>query len=205
MTSTSVEEYPPLFHQLLFLPVDVSVIVVTYLALIRLNVVSFFGIFDRLLPGWDPSPDQYTPSLRCMLRRCPKHSSRYHRWNRCQKRYNCQWARMRVYPFRLRHFQHQPPDIVPEDNLPKAAMPILIYVLCISAGVERWCHRQAGFLVRTPIAALIKKYFYYVRRRRDTPVFCAYAGTFREARERPHAIRFVTDSYQIGIDTFASR
>ena len=42
MTSTLVDEYPSLFQQLLFFPVDFSVIVVTYLALIRLIVVSFF-------------------------------------------------------------------------------------------------------------------------------------------------------------------
>ena len=126
MTSTLVNEYTSLFHQLLFFPVDVSVIVVTYLALIRLIVVSFFGIFDRLFPGWDPGPYQYNPSLRCMLRRRPKHSPQDHRWNHYQKRYNRQLAHMRVYPFRLSHFQHQPSDIVPEDNCPEAAMHLLL-------------------------------------------------------------------------------
>ena len=126
MTSTLVDEYPSLFHQLLFFPVDVSVIVVTYLALIRLIDVSFIGLFDRVFPGWDPGPDHYNPSLRCMLHRRPKHSPLDHRWNRFQKRYNRQWARMRVYSFRIRHFQYQPPDIVPEDNRPEAAMYILL-------------------------------------------------------------------------------
>ena len=163
MTSTLVDEYPFLFHQILFFPVDVSVIVVTYLALIRIIVVSFFGLFDRVLPGWDPSPDQYTPLRRCMLRRRPKNSPLDHRWNRCQKRYNRQWARMRVYSFRLRPFQYQPPDIVPEDNRPEAAMPILLSTLCIAAGVERWCHRWAIFLATSPIAAVINAYRFYVR------------------------------------------
>ena len=36
------------------------------------------------------------------------------------------------------------------------------------------------------------------------PVFRAYIGTVREARDRPHSIQFNTDSYWIGIDTFAS-
>ena len=36
------------------------------------------------------------------------------------------------------------------------------------------------------------------------PVFHAYAGTVREARDRPHSSRFDTDSDQIGIDTIAS-
>ena len=35
-------------------------------------------------------------------------------------------------------------------------------------------------------------------------MFCAYAGTVREASERLHSIRFETESYRIGIDTFAS-
>ena len=50
-----VDEYPSLSHQLLFFPVDVSVIVVTYLALTRLIVVSFSGIFDHVFPGWEYS------------------------------------------------------------------------------------------------------------------------------------------------------
>ena len=61
MTSTLVDEYPSLFYQLLFLPVDIYVIVITYLALIRLIFVSSFGIFDRVLPGWDTGPDPHTP------------------------------------------------------------------------------------------------------------------------------------------------
>ena len=36
------------------------------------------------------------------------------------------------------------------------------------------------------------------------PVFHAYAGTVREARDHPHCIQFDTDSYRIGIDTVAS-
>ena len=36
------------------------------------------------------------------------------------------------------------------------------------------------------------------------PVYRAYVGTVREARDRPHSIQFNTDSYWIGIDTFAS-
>ena len=61
MTSTLVDEYHSLFRQLLFLHVDVSVIVVTYLTLIRLIGVSFSGIFDLVFPVWDPVPFQYTP------------------------------------------------------------------------------------------------------------------------------------------------
>ena len=172
MTSTLVDEYPSLFHQLLFFLVDVSVIVVTYLALIRLIVMSFFGIFDCVFHGWDPSPDQYTPSHRCMLRRCTKQSPQDHRWNHCQKRYNRQWAGARVYPFQIRHFQHQPPDIV------------LLSAFCIDAGVERWCHKQAWFITTSPITVVINAYRLCVRHQHDTTVFHAYAGTVREARER---------------------
>ena len=35
-------------------------------------------------------------------------------------------------------------------------------------------------------------------------MFCAYVGTVREASECLHSIRFETESYRIGIDTFAS-
>ena len=190
MTSTLVDEYPSLFHQLLFFPVDVSVIVVTYLALIRLIVVSFFGIFDRVFPGWDPGPDHYNPSRRCMLCRRPKHSPLDHRWNRCRKRYNCQWARMRVYSLRLRHFHYQSPDIVPEDNRPEAAMPILLSTFYIAAGVERWCHKRALFLTTSPIAAVITAYRLCVRHLHGMPVFHAYTGTVREARDHPHPFDF---------------
>ena len=203
MTSTLVDEYPSLFHQLLFFPVEVSVIVVTYLALIRLIVVSFFVIFDRVFPVWYPGLDQNTPWHRYMLRRRPEHSPQDHRCNRCRKRYNRQWACIRVYPFQLRHFLHQPPDIVPEDNRPEADMPLFLSAFCLAAGVERWCHRRAQYLATSPIAAVNNAYCFCVRRQHDMPVFHAYAGTFGEARDRPHSIRFDTDSYRIGIDTFA--
>ena len=36
-------------------------------------------------------------------------------------------------------------------------------------------------------------------------MLCAYSGTVRGTNDRPRFIRFDTDSYQIGIDTFASR
>ena len=187
MTSTLVDEYPFLLYQLLFFPVDVSVIVIIYLTLIRLIVVSFFGIFDRVFPGWDPVPDPHTPSLRIMLRRCPKNSPQCHRCNCCLKSYNHQWSRRRIYPFRLRNFQYQPPDIVPKDHLPESAMPLLLSVFCITSGVERWCHRWAQFIAETPIGSFIHTYCFYVRRRRDTPVFRAYSGTVREA-DRPRSI-----------------
>ena len=99
MTPTLVDEYLSLFYQLLFFPVDVSVIVITYLTLIRLIFVPFFGLFYRVFPGWDPGPDPYTPSLRRMLCRRLKHYPQDYHCNRCQKRYNRQWARRRVYPF----------------------------------------------------------------------------------------------------------
>ena len=35
-------------------------------------------------------------------------------------------------------------------------------------------------------------------------MFHAYASTVREARDHPYSIRFYTDSYRIGIYTFAS-
>ena len=40
---------------------DVSIIVITYLTLIRLITVSFFVLFDRILPVLDPGPDTHTP------------------------------------------------------------------------------------------------------------------------------------------------
>ena len=111
---------------------------------------------------------------------------------------------MRVYFFQLRHFQHQPPDIVPEDNLPESAMPIPLFAFCVDARVERWCHRRIQFLATSPIAAVINAYCFCVRRQHGTPVFHAYGGTVREAIDQPYSIRFDTDYYRIGIDTFAS-
>ena len=194
MTSTLVDEYPSFFRQFLFFSMDVSLIVVNYLALIRLIVVSFFRIFDCVLPGWDPGLDQHTPSLRCMLRRQPKPPPRDYHWKCCQKRYNPQKARMRVYPFWLCHFQHQPHDIVPEDNRPESAMYLLLSVFWKDVGVERWCHRWARLLATTPIVLVINTYRFCVRHLRATSVFRAYAGTAREAIDFSHSIRFNTDS-----------
>ena len=78
--------HPSLFYQLLFLPVDVTIIVIAYLTLIMLIVVYLFGIFDRVFPGWDPVPDTHKPSLWRIICRCPNHSPQDHRWNGCQKR-----------------------------------------------------------------------------------------------------------------------
>ena len=83
-------------------------------------------------------------------------------------------------------------------------MSLLLSAFCIVAGLERWCNRQAQFLTETPIAAVFHTYCFCVRRRCDTPVFRAYAGTVRDANDRPRSILFDTDSYRICIDTFAS-
>ena len=163
MTSTLVDEYRPLFYQLLFFPVDVSVIVITYLTLIRLIDVSFFGIFDRVFPGWDTGPEPHTLSLWHILHRRPKYPPRDHCWNCFRKRYNCQWSRRRVYTFQLHHFQHQTPDIVPMDHRPEATMPLLLSTFYIAAGVERWCHRRARSLAATPTAAVTHIYRFCVR------------------------------------------
>ena len=164
MASTSFDEYPFLFYQLILFPVDVSIIVITYLNLIMLIGASFFGIFDCVFPGWYPSLDPHTPPIRRMLRRRPKNPPQDLRWDHCQKRHNHQWARRRVYTLRLLHFQHQTPDIVPKYHRTKADMPLLLSAFCIDAGVERWCHRQARLLAVTPIAAVIHIYCFCVRR-----------------------------------------
>ena len=127
MTSTLVDEYPSLFHELIFFPLDVSVIVITYLTLIKLIFASFFGIFDRIFPGWDPGPDPHKPSLRRILCRRPMHSPKDHCWNCCQKCYNFQWARRRIYSFQLSYFQQQPPDIVQKNHCPEFTMPLLLF------------------------------------------------------------------------------
>ena len=93
LASTLVYVHTYLFHQLLFLPEEISIIIINYLNLIRLIDVSFFGLFDCVLLGWDPGPDTYTPSLLRILCRCSNHYPQDHHWNRCQKRYNHQWAR----------------------------------------------------------------------------------------------------------------
>ena len=54
MTSTLVDEYPSLLYQILFFPVYVYVIVIKYLALIRIIVVYFFGLFDHVFPDGTP-------------------------------------------------------------------------------------------------------------------------------------------------------
>ena len=83
-------------------------------------------------------------------------------------------------------------------------MTFLISAFCIVAGAERRCHRRAQFLATPPIAAVINEYCFCVRRQHDTPVLQSYTGTVREARDCPHSIRFYTDSFQTGIDTFSS-
>ena len=133
MKSTLFDEHPYLLHQLLFFPVDVSIIVITYLNIIRLIVMSFFGLFDRVFQGWDPGSDTHTPSIWRIMHRRPKHSPQDHCCNLCQKRYNHQWDRRHVYPFQLCHIQYQPPDIVPNDYGPTADMPILLSAFCIAA------------------------------------------------------------------------
>ena len=199
-----VDENPYLLHQLLFFPVDVSIIVITYLTLIRLIVMSFFGIFDRVFPGWDPGIDTHTPSLRCILCIRPKLFPQEHRWNFCRKQNNRQWDRRHVYPFQFQHFHHQPPGIVPKDHRSEAAMPLLIPAFCIAAGSEQWCHKLEKFLTASPTAEIICIYFFCVRHRHNTLMFHAFAGTVREDGEHPRSIQFDTDSYQIGIENFAS-
>ena len=81
MTSTLVDEYPSLFYQLLFFPVYVSVIVIKYLTLIRIIVVYFFGLLERVFPRWDPALDPHTASIRRMLHRRPNHLPRDYCWN----------------------------------------------------------------------------------------------------------------------------
>ena len=76
---------------------------------------------------------------------------------------------------------------------------------CITAGVERWCHKLAQFLAGTLIATIIHIYCFCVRHRHDTPMFRAFSGTLREASNHPRSIRFDTYYYWICIDTFASR
>ena len=164
MESTSVDEHPYLFHQLLLLTVKVSIIVIPYLTLIRLIVVSFFGLLGLVLPVWYPGPDTHTKSIWRIILRCPKHSLQEHCWNRFQKRYNFQWALTRVYPFRLRHFQYQPPDMVQKDHGPKANMHILLSVSFISSGVERWCHKWARLISASPTAPIIRIHLICVRR-----------------------------------------
>ena len=44
-------------------PFDVTIIVVFYLTLIRLIVVSIFGLLDLIYPKWDPGIDAREPSL----------------------------------------------------------------------------------------------------------------------------------------------
>ena len=71
MTPTLGDEHPYLLHKILFFIVDVYIIFITYLNLIRLIVVPFFGIFDRVLSVWNPSTDTHTPLTWRILHRSP--------------------------------------------------------------------------------------------------------------------------------------
>ena len=166
--------------------------------------MSFFGLFDRVFPGWDPGLDRHTPSIWLIMLRHPKHSSQEHRYNLCRKLYNRQWACRRVYPLRLRHFQHHFPDIVPKDHRPESFMPLLLSAFFIAAGLEWWCHNQARILAVSCTASFIPIYHSCVRCWCNPPMFRAFSGTTREANNRSHYIQFDTDSYRIGIDTFPS-
>jgi hypothetical protein len=122
------------------LPIDVTIIVVSYLTLIRLIVVSIFGLLDLIYPEWDPELDAQEKSLRRIQRRRIKHNPFDHRWNHRHKRYNRQWARTRVYPFRIRRFKSRPPGVFPQDqdqDKNQSQMPFLLSVFCIAAGTER--------------------------------------------------------------------
>ena len=57
MASTMVDAHPNSYQQLLMFPIDKTIIVVFYIALIQFIVVSSFGLLDLLYPEWDPGPD----------------------------------------------------------------------------------------------------------------------------------------------------
>ena len=183
---------------------DVYVIFITYLALIRIIVVSFLGLFDRVFPGWDPGPDLHTPSLRKILRRRPSNPLKTTFGTAAENATIISapagasiLSQSAIFNTNLlTSFQ----SIIAQ-NLPYlSSFPFV----CISAEVELWCHRWSRFLVATPIAEVIHTYCFCVRHRRDTPVFRAYAGTVIDAIDCPQSIRFETVSYRVGIDTFAS-
>ena len=189
----------PMFHQLLLMfPFDVTIIVVFYLTLIRLIVVSIFGLLDLIYPKWDPGIDARRPSLRRTQRRRIKHNPFDHRWNHRRKRYSRQWARNRARRSKL-----QSPDVFHQEqgqDKNQSRMPFLLSVFCIAAGTERWISKRV-----TTITSFFKRGFlFFSRRRCPTPMFRAFSSAIDGANKRPRHVRFDTDSFRIGIDTFAS-
>ena len=200
-----VDAHPMFTQQLLMFPIDVTIVVVFYISLIRLIVMSSLGLLDRLYPEWDPGLDARVPSLRRMQRRRTVHNPLDHRWDHRRKRYKRQWARTRLYPFRIRRFKFHTPDVFPQDQEQekKSQMPFLLSVFCIAAGTERWISKRFR---RVPkfTSLIIRAFLFFARRRRPTPMFRAFAGTVDDANERPRHVRFDTDSFRLGIDTFAT-
>ena len=92
--STMIKYNAYLAMEILFFPIDISIIVITLFYAIRLIVVFLLWSSDRAFPGWDPGPGVRFPSSRRQNRVNPRFDPSMHtRRRRHRKQYNRQWKR----------------------------------------------------------------------------------------------------------------
>ena len=112
--STMMRYNTYLSRELLFFPIDLTIIVITLFCAIRLIVELLLWFSDRAFPGWDPGPGVRVPSTRCQNRIKPRFDPLQHtRRRRHRKRYKRQWKRDRVYLGRLKTFVYHVPETMP--------------------------------------------------------------------------------------------
>ena len=183
--------------EMVFFPVDLSIIVITIYSAIRLIVEFLLWSSDRAFPGWDPGPGVRFPSTRRQNRVKPRFDPSQHtRRRRHRKQYNRQWKRNRVYPGRLKTFVSTVPDTMPTPWLTvfvgSCVAAVAYAVKYMSSWVSMFIHRR---WVTTSLAKSRTK-------RNFASTYLAFAGSI--AAKLPNALRFDTDSFRLGIDTFAS-
>ena len=185
--------------ELFFFPIDLSIIVITLFSAIRLIVEFPLWSSDRAFPGWDPGPGVRFPSSRRQNRVKPRFDpSKHTRLRRHRKQYNRQWKRDRVYPGRLKTFVSTIPDTMP---MPTPWFTVFIgsFVATMALAVKWVSNFMLMFIHRRSVATSFEK---SGTRRNLASTYFAFAG--RIAVQLPAAVRFDTDSFRLGVDSFAS-
>ena len=197
--STMIKYNTYLSREMLFFPIDLSIIVITLFSAIRLIVECLLWFSDRAFPGWDPGPGVRVPSTLRQNRIKPRFEPSQHtRRRRHRKRYKRQWKRDRVYPGRLKRFVSTFPDTIPTPT-PWSTVVIGSCAASFTMSAKAVGTFMSMFRHRRSVATSFAK---SGTRRNLVSTYLAFAG--RIAAQLPSAVRFDTDSFRLGVDSFAS-
>ena len=188
--------------ELFFFPIDISIIVITLFFAIRLIVEFLLWSSDRAFPGWDPGPGVRFPSSRRQNRVKPRFDPSKHTRRRChRKQYNRKWKRDRVYPGRLKTYVSTIPNTIPTDTMPTPWFTVFIgsCAATLEIAVKSVSTFMSMFIQRRSVATSFVK---PGQGRNFASTYLAFAGCI--AAQLPSAVRFDTDSFRLGVDSFAS-